>query len=103
MPLGGDLKGSAAWHFLPLYLNLGSIDSSRFSGNWKSEISAPGKRVFRQTRTWTVCTRSRSWTVKESREEEQQQDTAWAEGSVGLQANMCLCCLDTELQAKSLR
>jgi hypothetical protein len=41
--------------------------------------------------------------VRESREEEQQQDTAWAEGSVGLLANMCLCCLDTELQAKSLR
>ncbi len=38
-----------------------------------------------------------------SREEEQQQDTAWAKGSVGLQANMCLCCLDTELQAKRLR
>ncbi len=41
--------------------------------------------------------------VKESRGEEQQQDTAWAEGSVGLLANVCLCCLDTELQAKSLR
>ncbi len=41
--------------------------------------------------------------VKESREEEQQQDTAWAEGSVDFLANMCLCCLDTELQAKSLR
>src|SRR5208283_1519877 len=29
-------------------------------------------RVFRQTRTWTVCTRSC--------EEEQQQDTAWSAG-----------------------
>ena len=41
--------------------------------------------------------------VKESREEEQQQDTAWSAGFVRLQANMYLCCLDTELQAKSLR
>jgi glycosyltransferase involved in cell wall biosynthesis len=38
-----------------------------------------------------------------SREEEQQQDTAWTAGFVRLQANMYLCCLDTELQAKSLR
>src|SRR5208283_3499404 len=29
-------------------------------------------RVFRQTRTWTVCT--------QTCEEEQQQDTAWSEG-----------------------
>jgi hypothetical protein len=38
-----------------------------------------------------------------SREEEQEQDTAWTAGSVGLQANMNLFCLGTELQAKTLR
>ena len=47
--------------------------------------------VFPQTSAWTVCTRSR--------EEEQQQDTAWTPGFVRLQANAYL----DSLHAKTRR